>query len=150
MIAGNGSIPATLAHYMPGRVRIKLDPGCNTRKFVDELESQIRSVPGILGVECREMTRSVVVRFNPDLLDMTTLIELGKSANLIAADGGELVLAQKNAPVSQGIATQKQQSMGVNWDMLVPVFLLGLSLKAVYINGRRTSGAMVFAALVCI
>ncbi len=96
------------------------------------------------------MTRSVVVRFNPDLLDMTTLIELGKSANLIAADGGELVLAQKNAPVSQGIATQKQQSMGVNWDMLVPVFLLGLSLKAVYINGRRTSGAMVFAALVCI
>lgn len=132
MVPLNGTAPATLAHFMPGRVRIRLEKKCRDRECVEQITRQLESVPGIRAVEPHMMTGSIVVRYDPKILDPSTLMEIGQAMNLIACDGGlpELAPARKR---SQPASPQE----GVSWHVLIPVALVAYSLRQALVQGKR-------------
>jgi hypothetical protein len=131
MITGIEQAPATLAHYMPGRVRIRVNSPYRNQLFVDQIQELLKPVPGFLRLEARLLTGSVIIHYDPDRLDVSSLLDMGRGMNLIAADGGNL---DPTAPMRREV--QVIQPKRSQLDVLVPILLLGWALKSMASKDR--------------
>ncbi|HYU18665.1 MAG TPA: cation transporter [Chloroflexota bacterium] len=92
---------ARVAHAVPGRVRIKLDRDALTNGFGAELRSGLAAIPGVEEVQVAELTGSVLIRYDPERLDLNRLVERVRAARLLAVDDpGEDPYAAKAVPAS--------------------------------------------------
>lgn len=57
-----------VAHYAPGRLRLRVARIKADAPFADRLQSRLAAVPGVLGLTLRPLTGSVLIEFAPDAL----------------------------------------------------------------------------------
>ena len=75
-----------VVHAVPGRVRVKLNRDELTDEFSRELRSALLALSGVEDVRANRRTGSVVIHYDPDELDVGGLIDLARTANLLALD----------------------------------------------------------------
>ena len=60
----------TLVHALPGRVRLKLGEMKNNPALARDLKKHLSAKPGILRVEVNHTTGSVLLHFDPGVIDL--------------------------------------------------------------------------------
>jgi Heavy metal associated domain 2 len=78
-----GTAPAKVVHQVPGRIRVRFEPGVNVSEAVARLQETLSQYHGVLSVEPRLKSRSVVVHYSAAELELQRLIEDGFSAAAI-------------------------------------------------------------------
>ncbi|QAR32905.1 cation transporter [Geovibrio thiophilus] len=66
----------TVAHHVEGRIRLKVDPSVVKDPVSKKLEQISSSLPGVLDTRVNIMARSVVIRYDPNIIDPTTFEKL--------------------------------------------------------------------------
>jgi hypothetical protein len=132
-----------VVHALPGRVRIRLRREELTDEFVRELRSALTSLSGVYDVETTPRTGSVVIHYDPAELDAAGLINLARTANLLALDplpGDDESFANSQAagtPAERVVRTFREVDARLaevtqgRWDLrsLVPAALGLLALR---------------------
>jgi len=75
-----------VVHAVPGRLRVKLNREELTEEFSRELRASMTAVQGVQEVRTTPRTGSVVIHYDPAELDVGGLIDLARTANLLALD----------------------------------------------------------------
>jgi len=74
---------ARIAHYVPGRLRLRFEPGADVRQTALGIEDVLTRQPGFAGLEARPAARSIVVRYDPAQLDLERLLDEGALADVL-------------------------------------------------------------------
>jgi hypothetical protein len=72
-----------IAHFSPGRLRVRLPEVRRDPQFAQQIEQLLGSIAGIRHIETSPVTGSVLVEYDPDELDIGSLLALGRMFNLI-------------------------------------------------------------------
>lgn len=86
---------ARLAHSLPGRVRLRLDPRELSEENCGEILGALTSLPGVEDVRITPRTGSVVIRFDPAALDVDRLGWLAREAEILALEPGAAAAADR-------------------------------------------------------
>lgn len=62
----------SVAHHVDGRIRLKVDPSVVKDPISKRLEEISKNLPGVLDTRVNIMARSVVVRYDPNVIDPET------------------------------------------------------------------------------
>lgn len=84
--ATDGEGGAQIAHAIPGRIRLRLAGAQWTAERLDALSAgldALRAAPGIRDVELKRMARTVVIRYESNLLDQERVLALAGTAGLV-------------------------------------------------------------------
>jgi hypothetical protein len=73
---------ARIAHRVPGRLRLRFEPGADIQGTALGLEELLGRRPGFAGLETRPAARSIVVRYDPAQLDLERLLGEGALAEV--------------------------------------------------------------------
>jgi hypothetical protein len=136
-----------VAHAVPGRVRIKIDPRVLADERGVQLQRALLALPDVEEIRMTPRTGSVVVVYDPDALDMRGLIARIRQARLLAIDppSGDLYGLQQ-VPLSETARGIRHTFSGVNarlseitdgkWDLrsVVPFALGALALRQLVAN----------------
>ncbi|MDR1450767.1 MAG: hypothetical protein LBI57_00295 [Helicobacteraceae bacterium] len=68
----------SVAHHIPGRVRLKLNGKIPSRALESSLDRYIKSVKGVVGVSVNPFSASAVVSYDPNKLSPTLFEALSK------------------------------------------------------------------------
>src|SRR5436305_6571303 len=63
-------------HHVPGRLRVRVPELKNCAPKAVALESRLSAISGITEVECRIVTGSVIVYYDPGWTDLTSIYQL--------------------------------------------------------------------------
>ncbi len=63
-------------HHVPGRVRMKNPQFKNNPALLREVQNCFQGTEGISGIETNDLTGSVVIRYNPDVLPERHMVEM--------------------------------------------------------------------------
>ena len=104
-----------VAHMVPGRVRIKIDPRALADERGVQLQRALLALPDVEEIRMTPRTGSVVVVYAPDALDTRGLLARVREARVldIEAPSGELYGVQQ-VPLSetaQGLQRQSEQML---------------------------------------
>ncbi len=75
-----------VVHAVPGRLRVKLEPGELSGESAEQLQSALLGMPGVEDVRVNRVSRSIVIRYDRERLDVGRLLELAQAAELLALD----------------------------------------------------------------
>lgn len=74
---------AHVAHYIPGRIRIKLQRAQGDSVLLQQIKEGLSTLPGVTKVDVRPLTGSVIIHYNSNVGDFPAhLAERAKSAEL--------------------------------------------------------------------
>jgi hypothetical protein len=139
--------------YLPGRLRLRVPSELRQNGAMTEAIGMLQSVPGIRQVQTNPVTGSVLVEFDPQVLDINHLLELGKAANLISADvatklerptGAEAVTGPSK--ITQGIienfrildaGVSRYTQGALDAKTLIPLVLITLALGRALVKRTR-------------
>jgi hypothetical protein len=143
-----------VAHTVPGRVRIKLDPHALTEERAPSLRLALLSVPHIEEVQTTPRTGSIVIIYDARHLDVRRLIARLRDAQLLALDPPvHDPYAGQSKPMSDtargihrafhGVDMQLSQITGGKWDLrsAMPFALGALALRQLLANPGTIASA---------
>lgn len=61
-------------HHVPGRLRVRVPRIKGSMAEARALESSLSAIKGVSGVESRELTGSIVICYDPQAVDLQTLL----------------------------------------------------------------------------
>lgn len=118
-----------LVHSLPGRIRFKLDSIKGNPEQARDVEARLAAVRGMHHVEARSLTGSVVVTFDPALLESLDIhFAVAKALGISPSDLNAEYLAKWQANESNGTPIF-HENLGDNWRLLVPFGLLALGVR---------------------
>jgi len=118
-----------LVHSLPGRIRFKLDGIKGNPEQARDVEARLAAVHGMHYVEARSLTGSVVVTFDPALLESLDIhFAVAKALGISPSNLNPEYLAKCYANESKGTVLPTQ-NLGENWRLLVPFGLLVLGVR---------------------
>jgi hypothetical protein len=102
-------------HHVPGRLRVRVPRIKGAMTEARALESSLSAIKGVSGVESRELTGSIIIHYDPQTVDLQTLLlRLGNTAIPIAdSANGARALGSK---LSQKIA--RKTANAIFWHLL--------------------------------
>jgi hypothetical protein len=77
-----------IVHFSPGRVRLRVARPHRTPDTFGQIEGFLATVPGVTGVEGNIGTGSVLIHYDPRVLDPSSLLEAGRALGLVAGEVG--------------------------------------------------------------
>jgi hypothetical protein len=100
---------AQLAHHVPGRLRLKLNPEVREPRVFAQYTELVRNLPGVLEVSTNDKSGSVVIRYDPSATTGRAVLERlnGKGPTLPHERRGET-----RAPID-GAMQQAVQAFGI-------------------------------------
>jgi hypothetical protein len=136
-----------VAHAVPGRVRIKLDPRALAEERGAHLQRALLALPDVEEIRMTPRTGSVVVVYDPDALDTRGLIARVRKARLLDIDPPvDDLYGVQQVPLSETARGIRRTFSGVNaqlseitagrWDLrsVVPFALGALALRQLVAN----------------
>lgn len=74
---------ATVESFVPGRIRVRVPKEQRRELVFTDVKTLLEKVDGIRCVSINQRTGSVLVEYDPDVLDLDELISLGRAANIV-------------------------------------------------------------------
>lgn len=99
-----------VVHYVPGRLRVRLAQVAEDPAFGDQLRSMLVSIEGIRSVETRSLTGSVLVEYDPEGLDLESLLAIARMLEIVP-QGAALPGGARSGPLAAGI-TRLGEALG--------------------------------------
>jgi hypothetical protein len=131
-----------VAHAVPGRVRIKLDPRALEDERGERLRRSLLAVPDVEEIRMTPRSGSIVLVYDPDALTSRSLIARLRDARLLALDPPDVDLYAQQVPLSDTAQGIRRTFTGVNarlseitdgkWDLrsVVPFAFGALALRS--------------------
>ncbi len=91
---------ATVESHLPGRLRVRVPREHRQECFFDHVKDALLEIDGVLNVVINTSTGSALVEYNPELLAVEEMLELGRKAG---------ILNVSTAPVSSDNTNQASQ-----------------------------------------
>lgn len=129
--------------YYPGRIRLRLPRHRRTSEAVSDITSLLDGLGGIHGVESNLKSGGILIRYDPELVDIERLMRLGRAAGYVAEAAVDLIEGVEAAgwlnptpAATRMVRGLKRFDRSVFWmtkghldaKVLVPIALLALSL----------------------
>jgi copper chaperone CopZ len=76
-----------VVHFTPGRLRLRVERARRTPAVYEDLRRLLSTLPGVTGVDVTPATGSVLVTYDPNMLDVAHLLHLGAELGWIAPNG---------------------------------------------------------------
>ena len=144
----------TVAHAIPGRLRLRLTGPDWTPERLDALPADLdamRGRRGIRDVELKRAARAVVVRYDPDLLDRDDVLDVVEAAGLVRGTAAAGADRPDGAPGATSETTEELAALiGIptSFDrrLVESLALSGVSLFAAGRVGPVLGGGMTLPA----
>ncbi len=143
-----------VAHTVPGRVRVKLDPDALTEETAPRLQVALLALPEIEAVQTTPRTGSVVIIYDPEALDVDRLIARLREAKVLALDPpSDNPYGGQRKPMSQtargihrtfhDVDMQLSQITKGRWDLrsVMPFAMGALALRQLVTNPAAIASA---------
>ncbi|MCS6861389.1 MAG: hypothetical protein NZT92_13825 [Abditibacteriales bacterium] len=134
-----------VVHFVPGRVRIKIDALKGHPEVAAGIVRQLSAVPGIHEVQASATTGSVVIRYDQEVFDMEALLGEEKARSIVSvnhspqeprASGEKVSLAQSIGLFFRDLNRWVGNLTGGYVDLraLIPLLLLGYAIKRIFVD----------------
>ena len=101
-----------IVHFSPGRLRLRLQQVRDEPGFGDQLQQLLTPLEGIRSVRVSRLTGSVLVEFDPDRLDIPSLLDLGRFLGVVPSDLPPLESLAVDAPL-EGTLRKVGENLGL-------------------------------------
>jgi hypothetical protein len=146
-----------VAHAVPGRVRIKLDPALLDGERGERLRRALLALPDVEEIRLTPRTGSIVLVYDPDALNTRSLIARIRDARLLALDPPVDDLYASQVPLSDTAKGIRRTFSGANarlseitegkWDLrsVVPFAFGALALRSLMADPGAIAAAPWYA-----
>jgi hypothetical protein len=129
-----------LVHAIPGRVRFKIAELRNDPDRAEQLQQRLASISGIEEAQVNSRTGSVIVWFDPGMLESVEFqLSVASALGISVADIGSDVLQAWTTQYRNGSTTTEVNHLPVAFDDLrsvVPLLLVLLGLRSLLVTDK--------------
>lgn len=134
-----------VVHFVPGRVRIKIDALKGHPEATEGIVSQLSSLPDIHDVQASATTGSVLIRYDPAVFDVGELLGEGVARPIVPVNhpSDKPRASDEKVSLAQGIGLffrDLNRWVGnltggyIDLCALIPLLLLGYAIKRIFVD----------------